>query len=61
MHPARNKEIYGIVSYLIFSCHFTLLLKETSACGSQVGHIWVTSGLLTGSTGVTHFNSDTLT
>ena len=58
MHPARNKEIYGIVSYLIF---FMSLLKETSACGSQVGHIWVTSGLLTGSTGVTHFNSDTLT
>ena len=32
--------------------------KKTLACGSQVGHMWVTSGLLSGSsgsTGVTHF------
>ena len=41
LYPAKNEEIYGIVWYLIF--------YKTSARGSQVGHIWVTSGLLCGS------------
>ena len=56
LHP---KEIYGIVLYLIFSMSFYITFKKkTLACGSQVGHMWVTSGLLSGSsgsTGVTHF------
>ena len=41
LYPAKNEEIYGIVWYLIF--------YKISACGSQVGHIQVTSGLLCGS------------
>ena len=57
------KEIYGIVSYLIFSMSFYITFKKkTLACGSQEGHMWVTSGLLCGSVGqvggsasVTHF------
>ena len=34
-----------------FSCHVTLATfkKETSTCGSQVGHMWVTSRLFCGS------------
>ena len=50
------EEIYGIVSYLIFS--ISTFKKKTLACGSQEGHTWVTSGLLSGSsglTGVIHF------
>ena len=42
LHPAKNEEIYGIVLYQKISCHVTLLKKEASTCGSQVG---VTSGL----------------
>ena len=36
-----------------FSCPVTLATfkKKTSICGSQVGHMWVTSGLLCGSVG----------
>ena len=58
------KEIYGIVSYLIFSMLFYITFKmKTLACGSQVSHMWVrTSGLLCGSVGqvdqqagMTHF------
>ena len=46
------KEIYGIVLYLIFSMSFYITFKKkTLACGSQVGHMWVTSGLLCGSVG----------
>ena len=39
------------------SCYITFK-KKTSTCGSQVGHMWVTSGLFcgsSGSSGVTHF------
>ena len=53
------KEIYGIVLYLIFSMSFHITFKKKSlTCGSQVGLMWVTSGLLSessGSTGVIHF------
>ena len=46
------KEIYGIVLYLIFSMSFYITFKKkTLARGSQVGHMWVTSGLLCGSVG----------
>ena len=31
LYPAKNKEIYGIVSYQNFPCHFA---RKTSACGS---------------------------
>ena len=35
-----------------FSCHVTLLLKKnTLIFGSQVGHMWVISGLFCGSVG----------
>ena len=58
LYPAKNEEIYGIVPYQKISCHVTLLLKrKPSARGSQVGHIWVTSRLFSGSngsTGATH-------
>ena len=46
------EEIYGIVSYLIFSMSFYITFKKkTLACGSQEGHMWITSGLLCGSVG----------
>ena len=46
------KEIYGIVLYLIFYMSFYITFKKkTLACGSQVGHMWVTSRLLCGSVG----------
>ena len=45
------EEIYGVVSYLIFSMSFYTTFKKTLACGSQEGHMWVTSGLLCGSVG----------
>ena len=54
-------QIYGIAPYQKFfmSCYITFK-KKTSTCGSQVGHMWVTSGLFCGSvghgsTGMTHF------
>ena len=35
-----------------FSCHVALAtFKKTSTCGSQVGHMWVTSRLFCGSVG----------
>ena len=47
-----SEETYGIVSYLIFSMSFYITFKKrTLACGSQVGNLWVTSGLLCGSVG----------
>ena len=50
VYPAKNKEIYGIVPYQKF--HVMLhYLKKTLTCGLQVGHMWVTSGLLCGSVG----------
>ena len=46
-------------SIALFHIWFFLLLhnilKKTLACGSQAGHMWITSGLLSVSTGVTHF------
>ena len=53
LYPAKNEEIYGIVPYQKFSCHVTLATfkKKTSTCGSQVGHMWVTSRLFCGSVG----------
>ena len=42
------RNLYDTVSHLIFPCHFTLLLKENFS-------MWVTSGFLSGSTSVTHF------
>ena len=52
LYPAKNEEIYGIVPYQQFfmPCYITFK-KKTSKCGSQVGHMWVTSGLLCGSVG----------
>ena len=52
LYPTRNEEIYGIVPYqkLLMSCYITFK-KKTSACGSQVGHMWVTSGLFCESVG----------
>ena len=58
LYPAKNEETHGIVSYLIFPYHFTLSLKRKYLGHAQEGHMWVTSGLLSGSsesTGVTHF------
>ena len=61
--PRMKKSSYGIVPYSEkISCHINILRihyfkKKTSTCGSQVGHMWVTSGLFSGSngsTGVTH-------
>ena len=56
LYPAKNEEIYGIVSYQNFSTSFCITFqKKTSACGSPMGHmcaLWVS-----GSTGVTHFQS----
>ena len=51
LYPAKNEEINGIAPYQ----------KLLTTCDSQVGHMWVTSGLFCGSvgqmgsTGVTHF------
>ena len=50
------EEIYGIVSYLIFSISFYTFKKKTLACGSQEGHnqiaLWVSGSI--GSASVTH-------
>ena len=40
-YPVKNKEIYGIALYQNLFCK-----KETSARGSQVGHMWTTPRLL---------------
>ena len=52
LYPAKNEEIYGIVPYqkIFMSCYITFK-KKTSTCGSQVGYMWVTSGLFCGSVG----------
>ena len=43
LYLAKTEEIYGIVSYQ--KTFHVMLKKKTSTCGSQVGHMWVTSGL----------------
>ena len=49
---SKNEEIYGFVPHQKFfmSCYITFK-KKTSTCGSQVGHMWITSGLFYGSVG----------
>ena len=54
------EEVYGIVSYNydLSTLFYITFKKKTLACESQEGHMWVTSRLLSGSsgsTGVTHF------
>ena len=49
-----QEEIYGIVPYqkIFMSCYIRATFKKkTATCGSQVGHMWVISGLLCGSVG----------
>ena len=45
LYPVKSEEIYGIVSYQNFPCHFALLLREnfnTSVTSrSYVGHIQI--------------------
>ena len=52
LYPTKNEEVYGTVPYQK-NCHVTLATfkKKTSTCGSQVSHMWVTSGLFYGSGG----------
>ena len=38
------------IKKIFMSCYITFK-KKTSTCGSQVDHIWVTSGLFCGSVG----------
>ena len=52
LYPAKNEEIYGIVKFHIYQKIFMSCItfkKKTSTCRSQVGHMWVTSGLFCGS------------
>ena len=56
-YPAKNEGLFHINN---FSCHVSYITfeKKTSTCGSQVGRMWVTSGLFCesdGSTGVNQF------
>ena len=46
LYPAKNEEIYGIVSYQNFPCDFTSFLKL-----QYVDHKWVISRLFSRSTG----------
>ena len=50
----RMKKSMALFHIKKFSCHVTLATfkMKTSTCGSQVGHIWVTSGLFCGSLGL---------
>ena len=50
---ARMKKSMALLHIKKFSCHATLATfkKKTSTCGSQVGHMWITSGLFCGSVG----------
>ena len=53
----KSMALFHIKKFLR-SCYITFK-KKTSMCGSQVDHMWVTSGLFSGSsgsTGVTHFH-----
>ena len=52
LHAAKNEEIDGTVPYqkLFMSCYSTFK-KKSSTCGSQVDHMWVTSGLFRGLVG----------
>ena len=45
------KKFMALFHIKRFSCHVTLLSKKTSTCGSQMGQMWVTSGLFCGSVG----------
>ena len=48
----RMKKSMALFHTKKFHGHITLLLKKvTSTCGSQVGHMWVASGLFCGSLG----------
>ena len=47
---AENEEICGIVPYQKFSCYVTLA-TFAKMCGSQMGHMWITSGLFCRSVG----------
>ena len=51
LYPPKSKEIYCTVSYQNFYTYVILyhFQKKNLACGSQVGRMWVTSGLLCGS------------
>ena len=52
LYPTKNEEIYDNTPYQNFSMSFYITIeKKTSVYGSQVGHMWVTSGLLYGSVG----------
>ena len=52
LHPAKNEEIYGIVPYQkFFMSGYITFKNKTSTCGSQVGHMRVTSKLFCGSVG----------
>ena len=53
LYPYKIEEIYGIVSY---QCHLYYNLHVSHKC---MGHMYVTSGLFSGSSGstsVAHFN-----
>ena len=45
LYPAKNKKLFYIFSYLseLFNVVLHHFYKKTSACGSQVGYMWVTS------------------
>ena len=47
----RNLWHWSISKIFHVMLHWLLLKKKISICGSQVGHMWVTSGLLCGSVG----------
>ena len=47
----RMKESMAIVPYQSFHVMLHYFKKKTSTCGSQVGHMWVTSGLFCRSVG----------
>ena len=55
------KEVYVYIWYCFIydlsMLFYITFKKKTWASGSQEGHMWVTSRLLSGSTGVTHFQS----
>ena len=52
LYPAKNEYIYGIVPYQNFFMQSYITFKmKASTCGSQVDHMWVTSGLFCGSVG----------
>ena len=47
----ESKNLWPLFHIKVFmSCYITFK-KKASTCGSQVGHMWVTSGLFCGSVG----------